>query len=124
MSAAITPCEERLVALLAAAVRGPERDGLFAVWLIVRAAEGVLPPAPISARNHRRRLQATATRVATLALPKPLERALVAARQHLEPGTAAAAAVALSLLVAPVREVLGSAAGEAVAVAAKAARIH
>ena len=35
MTRAITPCEERLVALIAEAARGPERDGLFAVWLIV-----------------------------------------------------------------------------------------
>lgn len=124
MMSSITPCEERLMTLIADAARGPERDGLFAVWLTVRAAEGVLPPAPISARNHRRRLQAVATRVATLALPKPLERALVAARHHLEPGTAEAAALALAQLVAPVREVLGREAGEAVAVAARAARIH
>jgi len=124
VTAGMTPCEERLVALIAAAARGPERDGLFAVWLVVRAAEGVLPPAPVSARNHRRRLQAIGHRVATLAIPAPLVRALVAARHHLEPATAAAAAVALSQLVAPVREVLGSAAGEAVAVAARAARIH
>jgi hypothetical protein len=121
---ATTPCEERLVALIAEAARGPEREGLFAVWLVVRAAEGLLPPAPVSARNHRRRLQAVANRIATLALPAPLARALVAARQHLEPGTPAAAAVALAQLVAPVREVLGADAGEAVAVAARAARIH
>jgi hypothetical protein len=121
---ATTACEERLVALIAEAARGPEREGLFAVWLVVRAAEGLLPPAPVSARNHRRRLQAVANRIATLALPAPLARALVAARQHLEPGTPAAAAVALAQLVAPVREVLGADAGEAVAVAARAARIH
>jgi hypothetical protein len=120
----MTPCEERLVALLAEATRGPQRDGLFALWLMVRAAQGVLPPAPVSTRTHRRRLQATTARLATLAVPPPLARALVAARQHLEPGTATAAATALAQLVAPAREVLGSEAGEAVAVAARAARLH
>jgi hypothetical protein len=124
MTRATTPSEERLVALLAAAARGPARDGLFALWLVLRAAEGVLPPAPVSARNHRRRLQALETRLATLALPAPLARALAAARAHLEPATPAAAALVLSHLVAPAREVLGTDAGDAVAVAARTARIH
>jgi hypothetical protein len=124
MTRAITPCEERLIALLAEAARGPNRDGLFALWLVVRAAEGALPPAPVSGRNHRRRLQALASRLATLALPAPLQRALVAARQHLEPATPAAAAQVLVQLVAPARDVLGAEAGDAIAGAARAARIH
>ncbi len=53
-----------------------------------------------------------------------LERALTAARHHLEPATPAAAALVLSQLLAPAREVLGTEAGEAVNVAARAARIH
>jgi len=124
MIRATTPCEERLIVLLAEAARGPKRDGLFALWLVVRAAEGALPPAPVSGRNHRRRLQALASRLATLALPAPLQRALVAARQHLEPATPAAAAQVLVQLVAPAREVLGAEAGEAIALAARSARIH
>ncbi len=124
MIQATTPCEERLIALLAAAARGPERDGLFALWLVLRAAEGLLPPVPVSPRNHRRRLQALETRLATLALPGPLARALAAARAHLEPATPSAAALVLSQLVAPAKEVLGAEAGEAVAVAARVARMH
>lgn len=124
MIQATTPAEERLITLLAEAARGPKRDGLFAVWLVVRAAEGLLPPFPVSARNHRRRLQALEHRLASLALPAPLQRALAAARQHLEPASPAAAALVLSQLVAPARDVLGPEAGEAVAVAARAARIH
>ena len=124
MTGAATACEVRLIALIAEAARGPERDGLFALWLVLRAAEGLLPPTPVSSRNHRRRLQALQSRLATLALPAPLQRALAAARAHLEPATPAAAAVVLSQLVAPAREVLGPEAGEAVAVAARSARIH
>jgi hypothetical protein len=124
MIRATTPCEERLITLLAEAARGPKRDGLFALWLVVRAAEATLPPAPVSGRNHRRRLQALASRLATLALPAPLQRALLAARQHLEPATPVAGAQVLVQLVAPVREVLGAEAGDAVAGAARAARIH
>lgn len=80
---ATTPAEERLVALIAEAARGPTRDGLFALWLVVRAAEALLPPAPVSPPNHRRRLQALETRLGSLALPAPLKRALAAARHHL-----------------------------------------
>ena len=119
-----TPAEERLIALIANAVRGPKRDGLFALWLVVRAAEAILPPAPVSAKNHRRRLQAIETRLGSLALPAPLKRALAAARHHLEAATAEAAAVVLSQLVAPARDVLGGEAADAVGVAARAARVH
>jgi len=124
MIRATTPCEERLIILIAEAARGPKRDGLFALWLVVRAAEGTLPPVPVSGRNHKRRLQALASRLATLALPAPLQRALAAAHHHLEPATPAAAAQVLVQLVTPAREVLGPEAGEAVAGAARAARIH
>ena len=124
MIQATTPAEGRLLALVGAAVRGPKRDGMFALWLVLRAAESLLPPRAVSAKNHRRRLQALETRLASLALPTPLKRALTAARHHLEPATPAAAALVLSQLVAPAREVLGSDAGDAVAVAARSARIH
>jgi len=121
---ATTAAEERLVGLIAEAARGPKRDGLFALWLVVRAAEAVLPPAPVSAKNHRRRLQALETRLGSLALPAPLKRALAAARHHLDAATPGAAAVVLSQLVAPARDVLGSEAADAVSVAARAARVH
>src|SRR5439155_1468079 len=71
-----------------------------------------------------RELQAFEGRLASPALAGPLRRALAAARQHLEPATPAAAAMVLSQLVAPTREVLGPEAGDAIAVAARAARIH
>jgi len=121
---ATTSAEARLIGLVADAVRGPKRDGLFALWLVVRAAEALLPPCPVSSKNHRRRLQALEARLGSLALPAPLRRALAAARQHLEPATPAAAALVLSQLLAPAREVLGTEAGEAVNIAARAARIH
>lgn len=121
---ATTPAEERLVTLIAEAARGPQREGLFALWLVVRAAEALLPPAPVSAKNHRRRLQALESRLSSLALPAPLRRALSAARQHLETATPHAAALVLSQLTAPAREVLGSEAAEAVTVAARTAKLH
>jgi hypothetical protein len=119
-----TPAEERLVTLLAESARGPQREGLFALWLVVRAAEALLPPSPVSAKNHRRRLQAIESRLGSLALPGPLKRALAAARQHLEMATPNAAALVLSQLTAPAREVLGAEAGDAVTVAARTAKLH
>ena len=102
-----TPAEARLLALVGDAVRGPKRNGLFALWLVLRAAEALLPPGAVSVKNHRRRLQALETRLASLALPAPLKRALTAARHHLEAATPGAAALVLSQLVASAREVLG-----------------
>ena len=119
-----TPAESRLVTLIAESARGPQREGLFALWLVVRAAEGLLPPSPVSPKNHRRRLQALETRLGSLALPAPLKRALAAARQHLESATTDAAALVLSQLTAPARDVLGADAAEAVTVAARAAKLH
>src|SRR2546429_7370497 len=103
MTRAPPPWEEQLIGLLAAAGRGPARDGVFALWLVLRVAEALVTPQPrpVSSRGHRRRLQALETRLASLALPGPLKRALAAARQHLEPGTPAAAAGAPCPLLGP-----------------------
>jgi hypothetical protein len=120
----VSTAEAKLVTLIAESVRGPQREGLFALWLVVRAAEALLPPAPVSAKNHRRRLQALETRIGSLALPAPLKRALAAARQHLETATANSAAMVLSQLTAPARDVLGVEAADAVTVAARTARLH
>lgn len=124
MTPTAAPVEDRLVTLVAEAHRGPKRDGLYALWLVVRAAEGCLPPAPLSRRNHRRRLQALETRLGGLALPAPLRRAFTTARHHLEPGTPAAAGIVLSELVAPAREVLGPEAADVLSAAARAAKLH
>jgi hypothetical protein len=124
MTPIAAPVEDRLVSLVAEARRGPRRDGLYALWLVVRAAEGCLPPSPVSRHNHRRRLQALESRLGGLALPAPLRRAFTSARQHLEPGTAAAAAIVLSELIAPAREVLGPDAADALTTAARAAKLN
>ncbi len=121
---AVTASEARLVALVAEAERGPRRDGLYALWLVLRAAEGLLPPDPVSLKNHRRRLVALESRLGGLALPAPLKRALGAARSQLEPGTSDAAAMVLTQLVAPTRDVLGPEAAEAMSAAARDARLH
>jgi hypothetical protein len=124
VTTAVSSGEERLVALMADAARGPARDGLYALWVTLRVAEGLVPPNAVSPRGHRRRLQALAARMSTLTLAAPLRRALLAARQHLEIATPRTAAHVLAELLAPAREVLGPEAGEAIAVAARAATMH
>src|SRR5206468_438 len=52
MIRATTPCEEQLIGLLAAAGRGPARDGVFALWLVPRA-----PPVYIYRSMSPRRLE-------------------------------------------------------------------
>src|SRR5207249_8408009 len=99
-------------------------DGRLARGLVVRSADALPPPHPVAGKHHRPRLHALDARLPSLALPRPLKRALAAARHHLEPATPAAAALVLSQLVAPAREVLGPEAGDAVTVAARSARLH
>ena len=69
---------DELLALLAHTARGPRRDGVFALWLVVRVAEGLASATPATERAERRRLANLERRLASLTLPPPLRRALVA----------------------------------------------
>ncbi len=114
--------ELTLLRLLSEAVRGPRREGLYAIWLTVRAARDLTldPPLPPAALD--RRLAALQHRLATLTLSSALRRCLPAALAQLKSADRTAAALALSQLVAPVRETLGGEAADAVQQAAKGAR--
>ena len=104
-----------LLELLALSARGPRREGLFAVWLTARVAldQGLDPPLP--ERAQRRRIVALERRLARLSLSPPLRRALAGTLALLrDPGTRPAA-MALQQLTAPVRETLGTEAGEVIA---------
>lgn len=114
--------QDLLVDALAAEARGPKRNGVFAVWLFARVAEGLLPPHAVVARTHRRRLDALERRVSSLSVPVPLRRALKAGFALLAEGTPDAGAVALGQLVAPARETLGSAVADALGQAMRLAR--
>ncbi|HSE27516.1 MAG TPA: hypothetical protein VLA95_04755 [Gemmatimonadales bacterium] len=118
----MTPTENRLLDLLAQAVRGPRREGLFALWLVCRVAEGVLLEPPVGDRAHRRRVTALEQRLSSLTLPTPLRRALAGALAELREPRAGAAAAALAQLVAPAREGAGAEAAQAVAEAAARAK--
>jgi len=114
--------EEHLIAQLGEAARGPKRNGLFALWLFVRACEQELPPTTISVRARRRRLTDLERRLTSLSLAPGLRQALGASFRALESLTPEGAVTGLKLLTPPAREYLGAGAGEAVGLAARQAR--
>jgi len=118
----VTETERQLIAALAGEARGPRRNGLFALWLLTRTAEALLPPAPVSPRGHRRRVELLQRRLASLSVPTPLRRALSAALRHVGEGTPQGTALALHQLVAPARETVGERAAAALTAAAARAR--
>lgn len=110
------PAEVALVEQMAAAVRGPRREGYFALWLTVRIARDMVEEPRPPERALRRRLHELERRLATLTLPAPLRRGMTAALLQLKPGTPEAAREALRFLAAPARESLGEIAAEALRV--------
>lgn len=111
-----------LVRLLAGTARGPRREGLFALWLTVRVTQDLQQVPPPVERAHKRRVAALEHRLATLTLPPQLRRALTAALIQLKNPKPDTAADVLGLLAAPVRDGLGTDAGDVVAAAGRAAR--
>jgi hypothetical protein len=121
MSASVDP-GLAMLRLLGGTARGPKREGTFAVWLTMRVAEDLTLPDRPGERAHRRRVLALEQRLTSLTLPAPLRRGLQATLAQLRNPRPELAAVALSQLVAPVRESLGAEAAEAVRGAAAAAQ--
>lgn len=103
-----------LLKVLSSAERGPRRDGTFAIWLTVRVAVDLADQPDWGERAHRKRVQALESRLTSLNLPPPLRRALTGTLAQLRSLNRDAAAMALTQLVAPVRESLTSEAAEAV----------
>lgn len=118
-----SPTEDRLLSLLAAAVPGPTREGLFALWLVVRVAEDLLLPEATNETAQRRRVAALRRRLATLTLPPTLRRAITATYPPLETADPEGVAAALLALAATVRETLGPEPSDALAVAARGAEL-
>ncbi|MGE0443007.1 MAG: hypothetical protein AB7L66_14540 [Gemmatimonadales bacterium] len=84
----LSPITRGLVEQLAAAPRGPRRDGLFALWLAVRLLEEAEPTAGSVDRGFRRRVTLTEKRISSLALQPPVRRGLTATLRalNLDPG--------------------------------------
>jgi hypothetical protein len=110
---------DALLALQEQLPRGPKREGAFALWLVARVAWEVGTQGEEADRADRRRITLLEKRLTPLAMPRPLARGLAASIGHLQDGTAAAARIALSQLVAPAREAIGPEAGEAIALLAR-----
>src|SRR4051794_8700973 len=117
------PAASALLDLLPQTGRGPKRGGIFALWLTLRVAQDLLTETPTQERTHRRRVQALERRLSSLTMPPPLRRALAAAMSQLREARRETVPQMLSQLVAPARETGGTEAGEAVARAAKEARL-
>jgi hypothetical protein len=105
--------DDRLLELVAASVRGPRRDGLFALWLLLRVLVD-LRLTPYPERLQRRRIAALEQRLSTFTLPAPFRRAVTSAMAALADPATANPAVILAQLVAPVRESVNAEAGEVV----------
>ncbi|HWA56756.1 MAG TPA: hypothetical protein VG692_05845 [Gemmatimonadales bacterium] len=120
----MTPTDPQhdLVDLLAKSARGPRRDGVFALWLVLRVMVDYLSDPPLAERSVRRRLAALESRLSSLTLPPPLRRALTALLAELKEGGREAVPVLLATLAAPAREAAGPEAGDAIQRAARAAR--
>jgi hypothetical protein len=116
------PAQAELVGLLPRTGRGPKREGVYALWLVLRVAQDLLLEPPLAERAVRRRFVALENRLSSLTMPPPLRRALTAALVQLRDGGRAAVPLVLSTLVAPARESAGPEAGDAVQRAARAAR--
>lgn len=112
-----------LLEVLSGTVRGPRREGVYALWLTLRVAEGYLLDPPLPERASRRRLAALEARLSSLTLPPPLRRALTTALTQIKDGAAPAIPGVLAALVAPARDTTGGQAADAIQRAARAARL-
>ncbi len=118
----LTPASRALIELMAAAPRGPRRDGLFALWLVVHVAEDLQSAAGTLERSYRRRVGLLEQRISSLALPPALKRGLARTIEGLKTAPAGPAGPLLSGLVGAVKEGVGSDAADLVQKAAKSLR--
>lgn len=116
------PAALDLVRLFAGTVRGPRRQGIYALWLTLRVTQDLQTMPPPAERAHRRRVAALEHRLATLTLPPQLRRALAAALLQLKAPRPETASDVLNQLAAPAGDGAGAEAGAIVTAAAKAAR--
>ena len=117
-----TPTTRVLMEQMAKAPRGPRRDGLFAVWLAVRAIEDLPGIKAPGERAFRRRVALVEKRISSLALGLPLRRALNQVLASLKDADRADAGKLLGALAAPARDGIGAEAAEALSRGSRAAR--
>ncbi|HET7042484.1 MAG TPA: hypothetical protein VFI13_10715 [Gemmatimonadales bacterium] len=117
-----TPATARLTEAMARVARGPRREGVYAVWLVVRAAEDRSREPPIPPKLLTRQLESLTRRLATLTPPAAIRRGVASALALLAEGGPDAPAAALHQLTAPARDALGPEVADALHAAARAAR--
>lgn len=110
----LSPAAATLVHLMDRTPRGPRREGLFALWLLLRVLEDLLKFPTTNERLTRRRIASLGQRLTSLVLPATLRRALLAAVAGLDDLTRERATLALQQLVGPTRDALGPEAAEAI----------
>ncbi|MBM4186967.1 MAG: hypothetical protein FJ206_06610 [Gemmatimonadetes bacterium] len=119
----LTPACRVVIELLAVAPRGPRRDGLFALWLVLRVLDDLGRDPPFADRSLRRRVTLLERRLTSLALPLSLKRAFAATIGTLKAELRPSEAGHLLLqLVSPVKDGLGQDAADAVHRAARGLR--
>ncbi len=114
--------EDRLIAQLQNEVRGPTRNGIFALWLFLRVCDGILAPHPLSNRARKRRLEAVEQRLSSLSLQPLLRKTLLGTLGELSSATKDSVVTSLQILTIPARDSLGTGVAEAVALALEAAQ--
>ncbi len=120
---ALNAADAAFTSALVESARGPDRDGVFALWLVVRAAlGGGGAAASVNPAGHAERLRALAQRLRSLNAPAPLRRSLATAVGELASPRATPPAIVLQHLVAPAADTLGRRVADAVAAAARAVR--
>ena len=108
-----------LVAQLPYSERGPQRNGIFALWLLMNTCSTAIGNDRVQDKNHRKRIAALRKRLSSLSLPPLLRKAITAALNGLAPDSPGAVTAVLSQLVAPVRDSLGGTFGKLIERAAK-----
>ncbi len=117
-----SPTARTLAEWMAAAPRGPRRDGIFALWLTVRVIEDLPNQGAVVDRAFRRRVGLLDRRLSSLALPVPLRRGLTGVLTRLRDAGRGDAGSLLQLLGAGARETIGPEAVELFTRAARATR--
>jgi len=113
-----SPAGLAILGLLRDSDRGPRREGLFALWLVLRVAED-LAEGDLPERGTRRRVAALERRLSSLTIPPTVRRGLQAALGELKSSAANGATLAILSLVAPVRDGIGADAADTLARAAR-----
>jgi hypothetical protein len=111
-----------LISQLSTTARGPRRNGVFALLLVVHTCSILLDPGAIQRRSYRKRLASMKKRLSSLSLPQPLRRAMRSTLEELGSASPRAVPLVLQLLAAPTRESVGSTPAAAITSAAHLTR--